>query len=132
MNWDEASEKEIQQRILQLTNGSSSMPVKYLGRSLISIPLDEYNPCQNWQDIGPLILKFGISIEHDGIDWEANTNWMGDDSVRVWNSIDKHPCKPQRAAAICATQLREPFGRGRQASLAIVSLVSRSRSANSV
>ncbi|CAL9955748.1 hypothetical protein VPHK24_0012 [Vibrio phage K24] len=64
--------------------------------------------CNNPSDAWPIILKHGISITFDGIDWEADTAWMGcEDINRSYNNIEKNAGKPLRAAMICFLKMKD-------------------------
>lgn len=63
--------------------------------------------CNNWSDIGPIIEKYGITLEYD-CDIEAESEWwncigFGDSGRVEWN----YTSNPKRAAAICFLMMQE-------------------------
>lgn len=101
MSWDEASDFEVNKRLAELLWLEVS-PVSNESYGLAVYPYNNEpnaNYCQNWQDIGPIIYQYGISLNFHGCDyWTAST---------VNNVVVVTDMSPQRAAAICAIKLLE-------------------------
>ncbi|CAH9015770.1 putative NinX [Vibrio phage 120E34-1] len=106
MNYEEMSDFEINKSV------ASHLPIDWCWMDCtVYLDIDHteaFDPCNNPSDAWPIILKHGISITFDGIDWEADTSWMGcEDINRSCNNIEKNAVKPLRAAMICFLKVKE-------------------------
>lgn len=118
MNYEEMSDKKINKSVGEIVHLYCFYLERkgdgiFISRSTNKNDFNEivnsnFDPCNNPSDAWPIILKHGISINFDGIDWEADTSWMGGDrSNRSYNNIENNAGKPLRAAMICFLKMKE-------------------------
>lgn len=123
MNYEEMSDWEVTKRVVEIR--CAGQFIKYQPQRDAFEPIEsgvmddalyittesgreqEIDCCNNPSDAWPIILKYGISINFDGIDWEADTSWMGSESSnRSYNNIERNAGKPLRAAMICFLKMK--------------------------
>lgn len=114
-NFDDKTDSELNMELsyLQLKRNKNLKSVK-LKNEIIEIKLSneeviEVLPkdyCSNWNVTMPIAVDKGVSLSFDGIDWEADTLWMGEElSNRSFNNIENHAGKPLRAVVICLIKI---------------------------
>ena len=70
------------------------------------IAFSVFNPCNSWADAGPIIEKYGISLEHDYDEWcaKAGNAGIGENGDHLHYGWSKNPL---RAAMICFIKMKD-------------------------
>ena len=117
MNWDEASDFEVNKRLAELlglkifNDQFASLKLK-AGSVLVfdknkKYGTKEINYCNNWQDIGPMIESKFIKVEPLCDTDPSEERWYSSTAVDTSKTVSYWHANPKRAAAICAIKLLE-------------------------
>jgi len=61
----------------------------------------EFDPCNNWSDLMPLVVEYKISLDWDSFNWDAYKNQFHNDGEYLCAKYPITLINPQRAAAEC-------------------------------
>lgn len=101
MNYNKIGSLEIAKRIAYELNGTRLVGKFGLwGKSISNLTLRDFDPCNKWEDIGPIIEEYKIPI-FPVVAMDAS--WIAGSDQRC----KTHELNPKRAAAICFLKMME-------------------------
>lgn len=56
-------------------------------------PVEDFRPCEDWADAGPIIQEYGIELGYDGITWQASSSLHGIAPYDDWKNYPESPCR---------------------------------------